>query len=198
MTFIEERFPDDISYGSSGGPEYSTDVVITASGAEHRNVNWQQARARYNVAHGVKTEEQLQELIAFFRACKGRAIGFRFKDWSDYQIPRQLLARGDGKSKEFQITKYYSSGDVTEARIITKPVLSTVQLWLNSSRYYDFRVDRTSGIICFAHPPPPEAIIEIACEFDVPVRFDTDRLAARLDAYGVNSWNDILLIEVRI
>jgi uncharacterized protein (TIGR02217 family) len=198
MTFIEERFPDDISYGSSGGPEYSTDVVITASGAEHRNINWQQARARYNVAHGVKTEEQLQELIAFFRARKGRAIGFRFKDWSDYQIPRQVLARGDGNNKEFQLSKHYVSGDATEPRIITKPVPGSVQLWLNSSKYSDFEVNHTNGIICFTHPPPPEATIEIACEFDVPVRFDTDRLAARLDAYGVNSWHDISLIEVRI
>ena len=50
MAFIETQFPTDISYGSSGGPEYATDVVISQSGAEQRNVNWTQARARFTVA----------------------------------------------------------------------------------------------------------------------------------------------------
>ena len=40
MSFAEVRFPDDISYGSSGGPEYSTDIVETQSGHEQRNANW--------------------------------------------------------------------------------------------------------------------------------------------------------------
>jgi hypothetical protein len=55
MGFVETQFPADISYGSSGGPEYATDIVASQSGHEQRNVNWQQARARFNVAHGVKT-----------------------------------------------------------------------------------------------------------------------------------------------
>ncbi|MGE0109945.1 MAG: DUF2460 domain-containing protein [Bdellovibrionales bacterium] len=34
MTFHEVRFPDDIAYGASGRPAYSTSVVQTASGYE--------------------------------------------------------------------------------------------------------------------------------------------------------------------
>ena len=71
-SFHEVQFPCDISYGSSGGPEFSTDVVITHSGYEQRNINWSEARARYNVTHGVKTQSQLDVLIAFFRARCGR------------------------------------------------------------------------------------------------------------------------------
>lgn len=70
MAFIEVRFPTDIAYGSAGGPEYSTDIVITQGGYEQRNSNRSQARARYNVAHGIKSQEQLSTLIAFFRARK--------------------------------------------------------------------------------------------------------------------------------
>lgn len=33
MTFTETRFPDDISYGSGGGPGYSTSIVVTEGGA---------------------------------------------------------------------------------------------------------------------------------------------------------------------
>lgn len=45
MAFIETRFPVDIAFGSTGGTEYSTDIVITQSGYEQRNSNWAQARA---------------------------------------------------------------------------------------------------------------------------------------------------------
>ncbi|MBY0355033.1 MAG: DUF2460 domain-containing protein, partial [Rickettsiales bacterium] len=75
MSFVEIQFPADISYGSSGGPTFSTDVIEAFSGFEQRNINWSAARARYNVAHGVKTQSQLDELIAFFRARQGKAIG---------------------------------------------------------------------------------------------------------------------------
>lgn len=66
--FDNVRFPVDIAYGSSGGPEFSTDVVTTFGGHEQRNVNWSGARARYNIAWGVKTQAQLTALTAFFRA----------------------------------------------------------------------------------------------------------------------------------
>jgi uncharacterized protein (TIGR02217 family) len=77
MAFVDVRFPSDIAFGSAGGPAYSTDIVVTQGGHEQRNANWVQARARYNVAHGVKTQAQLNALIAFFRARKGRAYAFR-------------------------------------------------------------------------------------------------------------------------
>src|SRR5262245_58420702 len=110
MAFHDIRFPDDISYGSSGGPNYSTDIVVTQSGYEQRNINWQEARARYNVAHGVKTQSQLDTLIAFFRARKGRAHGFRFRDWTDYEAAGQVIGTGNASQTQFQLTKQYVSG----------------------------------------------------------------------------------------
>jgi len=35
-------------------------------------------------------------------------------------------------------------------------------------------------------------------QFDVPVRFDTDRLSATIDSYGSNSWRDIPIVEIRV
>ena len=77
--FHEIRFPDNIAYGATGGPEFATTVVVTGAGHEQRNVNWAEARGRWDVASGLKNQAQLDELIAFFRARKGRAYGFRFK-----------------------------------------------------------------------------------------------------------------------
>ncbi len=199
MAFVEVRFPDDISYGSRGGPAYSTDVVMSYGGHEQRNVNWAQARARYNVAHGVKTQAQLDALIAFFRARKGRGYGFRYKDWSDYAAAGQVLATANGLQKEFQLIKRYSSGEVAEDRVITKPVEGTVRVFFGAEEQESgWSVDVSTGVVSFDVAPPQFTLVVADFEFDVPVRFDTDRLSASLDAYGVHSWNDIPLVELRV
>jgi len=197
MAFHHVRFPDDISYGSSGGPAYSTDVVMTQGGHEQRNINWAAARARYNVAHGVKTQSQLEALIAFFRARKGRAHGFRFKDWTDYEAVGQTIGIGTGSATVFQLQKTYSSG-VLEVRTITKPVAASVSVYVNDVlQSSGVSVDDETGEVTFSSAPSSGAVIKADFEFDVPVRFDTDQLSASLDAYGVRSWLDIPIIEVR-
>ncbi|RME61845.1 MAG: TIGR02217 family protein, partial [Alphaproteobacteria bacterium] len=57
--FHDVRFPTDISFGSSGGPGFSTSIVETASGVEQRNANWAAARARYDVGTGIRGEDDL-------------------------------------------------------------------------------------------------------------------------------------------
>jgi uncharacterized protein (TIGR02217 family) len=80
--FHEVRFPDNIAYGATGGPEFATTLVVTGAGHEQRNVNWAEARGRWDVRSGLKKQAQIDELIAFFRARRGKAYGFRFKDWT--------------------------------------------------------------------------------------------------------------------
>ncbi len=198
MTFHDVQFPADISYGSSGGPAYLTDVVSTLSGHEHRNINWAQARATYNVSHGVKTQMQLDALIAFFRARKGRAHSFRFKDWTDYQVVAQTIATGTGSQTAFQLIKYYSSGAEIESRTITKPVAATVKIYFGSTlQTSGWTLNATTGVVTFASPPAGGVVVKVDFEFDVPARFDTDQLSASLDTYGVRSWRDIPIVEVR-
>jgi uncharacterized protein (TIGR02217 family) len=199
MAFIETRFPTDISYGSAGGPEYSTDIVVTQGGYEQRNINWSAARARYNVAYGVRTQTQLDALITFFRARKGRADGFRFKDWTDYRATAQIIGTGDGSTTQFPLIKTYANGSVVETRSITKPVSGTVNIYkgavLQTSGY---TLSTLTGIVTFTTAPAAGVVISADFEFDVPVRFDTDRLSAVLDSYGISSAHDIALLEVRI
>lgn len=199
MSFSEYAFPADISYGSAGGPEYSTDIVVSHSGHEQRNSNWSQARLRYNVAYGVKTKAQLSTLITFFRARKGQAEGFRFKDWTDFEAVGETLGIGDGTQTEFQLVKRYISGADSHIRTITKPVQGSVAISLDSILQTDgFTLDTATGIITFDSPPASGVSVQADFEFDVPVRFATDRLSSSLDDYGVYSVRDLPLIEVRV
>ena len=131
--FHEVRFPDNIAYGATGGPEFATTVVATGAGHEKRNVNWAEARGRWDVASGLKKQAQIDELIAFFRARRGKAYGFRFKDWTDYKATGQLLGTGDNVLTQFQLVKHYPSGSVIEVRTITKPVVGTVKVYLDGA-----------------------------------------------------------------
>src|SRR5688500_16190408 len=176
--FVEVQFPPGISYGSKGGPTFSTDIVSTFSGHEQRNINWQEARARYDVASGIKTEEQWQQLIAFFRARRGRAVGFRYKDWSDYRAINQLIGIGDDRMNEFQLMKVYNSGDYTYNRVIHKPVNNNFcRIYIDSILQEEgVRIDFTTGVVTFDRAPRETEEITADFEFDVPVRFDTDQL----------------------
>ncbi|MDB2414180.1 DUF2460 domain-containing protein [Rickettsiales bacterium] len=199
MSFEEIQFPTDISYGATGGPMFMTDVVATVSGYEQRNSKWSQSRAKYNVASGIKTESQWAALIAFFRARRGKAVGFRFKDWSDYKAENVQIGVGDDSTTEFQLVKLYSSGSVAVSRDITKPVAGTVDIYVGAVlQSSGVSVDTTTGIVTFDTAPADGDIISADFEFDVPVRFDTDEMSISMDSFDAGNWSSIPLIEVRV
>ncbi len=216
MSFIETpRFPDDISYGSTGGPGFNTDVIIVNSGYETRNQNWIQSRSNYDASFGIRTEPQLSNLVTFFQSMAGKVHGFRYKDWGDFKSCNlssdpaqtdQLIGEGDDSNKTFQIVKNYTTGTLTRVRDITKPISGTVLVEVNDillTETSDYTIDYTTGIITFIYAPlldrgdgNPE---EVKCgyEYDVPCRFDTDNLNANFEAYSIASLS-IPIIEVRI
>ena len=193
MSFVEVQFPTDISYGANGGPIFMTDVVSTVSGHEQRNSKWSQSRAKYNAASGIKTEAQWQALIAFFRARRGMAIGFRFKDWSDYKAENQPLKSLGGN--DYQLVKQYVSGAAVYERDISKPVTGTVKLYEDSIlQASGWSIDSATGIITTSL----SGTLSADFEFDVPVRFDTDEMSISMDSFDAGNWGSIPLIEVRI
>lgn len=156
MAFLETpRFPESISVGATGGANFKTDIVTVSSGFEQRNVTWAEARASYDVSHSVKENEDLYAIIKFFRAVKGRAHGFRFKDWADYQCDTTegILEEGVGTGKpSYQLVKKYAAGALYDVRDIRKPVAGTVKVYRNSilqTLTTNYTIDTTTGIITF-------------------------------------------------
>lgn len=199
MAFHEVQFPNDIAYGATGGPEFATSVVATASGYEQRNINWSSARGRWDVASGLKKKTQLDTLIAFFRARKGRAHGFRFKDWTDFKATAQALGTGNGTITTFQLIRTYSSGGATDVRTITKPVAGTVKVYLAGVlQASGWSVNVTTGVITFTTAPGNNVAVSADYEFDVPVRFDTDRMAVTIEQVNLHQWSGIPIVEIRV
>src|SRR5262245_41241927 len=152
--FLEERLDTSISFGSQWGPEYATEVVVLGSGHEQRNELWNQGRGRGNVAYGVKTPDQLAALMRFFRAVRGRAVAFRFRDKADCQGLAQVLGTGDGAETDFQLVKTYAHGAESYQRTITKPVAGTVRVYLDGvEQLSGWSVNTATGLVTFTSPP---------------------------------------------
>jgi len=213
MAFLETpRFPDDISYGSQGGPGYNTSMIVIKSGHESRNVNWSIARHEYDAAYGVQTMDNLEELIEYFHAVAGMGYGFRFKDWSDFKscntgstpnFMDQVIGTGDAVEADFQLDKIYTKGAFSRTRVISKPVANTVLISINGLQKlegdgtYPWSVDTATGIVTFSSSVPPDGeVVRAGYEFDVPCRFDTDKLSVNYEFYQAGSAN-VPLVEIR-
>lgn len=210
MGFHDVRFPANLSFGSLGGPERRTDVVTLANGFEERNTPWAHSRRRYDAGLGLRALDDIAELIAFFEARQGQLFGFRWKDWADYKscLPSkdvgfedQVIAIGDGVTVDFPLIKSYQSGDGLYKRIITKPVLGTVIVGVQGDLLQEavhFNVDVNTGIVTFETAPDIGVEITAGFEFDVPVRFDTDRIHTSVANFQAGEVPDVPVVEVRL
>lgn len=210
MSFHEVRYPVQISLGASGGPELRTEIVALVNGYEERNNPWAHSRRRFDAGAGLRSLDELATLIAFFEARRGQLHGFRWKDWADYKtcLPSQTVSAldqqigiGDGATKVFQLRKTYASGSAKYMRDLVKPVAGTVRVavaGVEQTSPSQVTVDSVTGLVTFNLPPAQNKIVTAGCEFDVPVRFDTDRISASIASFEAGDIPAVPVIEVRL
>jgi uncharacterized protein (TIGR02217 family) len=210
--FHDIRFPTAISRAAHGGPERRTDVVVLGSGAEERNARWADSRRSYNAGYGVKSLNDLHAVIAFFEERRGRLHGFRWRDPSDWKscAPEssptaldQTIGVGNGTASTFQLTKTYGSAFNPWSRDIKKPVAGTVLVAAAGTTQVSgtaYSVDHTTGIVTFlaGHIPASGAAITAGFEFDVPVRFDSDKLEINVQGVHHGAIPSIPIVEIRV
>ena len=207
-SFHEVQFPLRLALGTSGGPWRRTDIVTLSNGRESRNQRWRDARRRYDAGSGVRSVGDLYEVVAFFEARAGQLYGFRFADPVDFQscgpegVPSaadQLLGVGNGVRTEFQLVKNYSDAGGSTERVIAKPQAGSVAVAVNGVTLGggDFAVDLSTGIVKLDMAPASGVPVRAGYRFDVPVRFDTDRIEVDLEAFAAGRIPSIPLIEVK-
>jgi uncharacterized protein (TIGR02217 family) len=204
MTFHPIRFPLDVALGSRGGPERRTDVVTLASGREQRNGRWRHSRRRYNAGYGVKSRADMAAVLAFFEERRGRLHGFLWRDGLDFSsggpVPTPLdqpIGMGDGSRTGFQLTKRYGASFDPYFRPITRPVAGSVRVAVAGVEVLTgWSVDGATGLVGFTTPPANGAAVTAGFLFDVPVRFDTDRLDVELSSFDGAEAPSIPLVEI--
>jgi uncharacterized protein (TIGR02217 family) len=208
-SFHEVPFPLRLALGTSGGPSRRTDIVSLSNGRENRNRRWKDARRRYDVGSGVRSVTDLYEVLAFFEARAGQLYGFRFADPVDFKScgpdeeispADQRIGTGDGETRVFQLRKTYQDAGGSTDRTIAKPVAGTVIMQVGGVTVDedDFTLDPATGLVTFkfAATPANGAIVRAGYRFDVPVRFDIDRIEIDLNAFEAGRIPSVPLIEI--
>jgi uncharacterized protein (TIGR02217 family) len=208
-SFHEVRFPLRLALGATGGPVRRTDIVNLSNGREQRNQRWRDSRRSYDAGSGVKSLADLYAVLEFFEARGGQLHGFRFRDPVDWKscapgeavsAVDQGIGTGDGETAAFQLVKTYADSGGSWVRRIVKPVAGTVVVSVNGVTAADeaLSVDVVTGIITFVdgHVPAVGDVVCAGYEFDVPVRFDTDRIDVNLAHFDAGRIPTIPLAEV--
>ena len=205
QAFDDVTFPIAIGQEAEVTAEFSTNVVSLLSGHERRNSDWADARLGYDVAPGVRSEQELSTLIAFFRARRGAAIGFRFGDPFDDSsngatgepaATDQLLGTGDGVRTQFVLVKHYGSGASAQQRRITRPRAGTALVAVNGVAATGWTL-ADKGTVIFENAPATGATVTAGFRFDVPVRFAEDRLNASRASFAAGDMPSVPLIEIK-
>jgi uncharacterized protein (TIGR02217 family) len=201
--FDDVPFPIEIGQDASVAPSFSTNIVTSASGFESRNANWAQARLRFDAGPGVRGEAELETLLAFFRARRGPAVGFRFRDPFDNSSngmtgtptpADQAIGTADGALATFALVKNYGSA---EQRRITRPVVGSVRVAVNGAEVTTGWSLENKGVVQFDAPPAAGAVVTAGFLFDVPVRFADDRIEVNRSTFLAGEAPSVPLIEVR-
>lgn len=210
-SFHDVLFPTAISFGATGGPERRNEIVLMNSGRERRNARFFDSRRHYDAGTGVRSLEDLYDVLGFFEARRGSLHAFRFRDPFDMKSCRpnetvspldQAIGVGDGVTARFILTKNYGTGDDAYRRSILKPVAATVRVAVDTVEQANpagFTIDPETGEVVFppGGVPVTGTAITAGFEFDVPVRFDTERIEVSLTAFKAGQIPSIPLIEVQ-
>jgi len=155
-SFHNVRLPEEIESGAQGGPGFKTTVLTLSSGFEKRNIEWSRSRGSWDISYGIQTKDDVGSVIDFFYARRGKAYGFRFKDWTDFEITNQTIGTGDGVAVVYQVFKNYQDDGGSFQRKITRIVDGTLSVYVNAilkSDPGDYTVDIDTGLITFGTAP---------------------------------------------
>ncbi len=156
----------------------------------------------------------MDEILDFFYAVGGRATGFRYKDWLDYQLNMELIGTGNGSQTAFQVIKTYQVGSTPYVRVLRKlvapftPPAHPTEGWDDPAVIFQvyvndvlvttgYTVNYDTGVITFSSPVTNGHTVKVRGEFDVPVRFDSDKLELTLEAFELETMDSIPLVEIK-
>jgi uncharacterized protein (TIGR02217 family) len=205
QAFDAVDFPLAIGREASALTEFSTQIVSSPAGHEQRASEWAEARMRYDAGPGVRSEADVRLLADFFRARRGAARAFRFRDpfdcssAADGGMPGatdQWLGTGDGMRRQFALVKRYGAGEAEQVRRVRLPVADSVRVSVDGIETAAFAVTGEGELLLDA-PPGAGIAVRAGFLFDVPVRFAEDRLEVSRATFLAGEVASVPLVEVR-
>jgi uncharacterized protein (TIGR02217 family) len=207
--FHDVRFPLSISFGATGGPERSVEIVSLSSGREKRNLRQAHALRRYDAGTGLRAISEIEDILNFFEARKGPLHGFRFRDPFDWKSCGQAnaitpldqqIGVGNGTQAIFALTKTYGTLAYAYQRPLGCVVAASLRISVDGVEVLPstYQVITPGSAITFlpGSIPANGKIIKAGFEFDVPVRFEGSSLTLSLANFRAGQVQAIPLREV--
>jgi uncharacterized protein (TIGR02217 family) len=215
MSFHNVLFPENISYGSRGGPKFNSNVVQLPSGKTYAESNWEFPLHTFDAKYGVASQSQMKQVIDFIIGREGPVHSFKFKDWRDYASTASntthlstddavdeedvVIGVGDNYEIHFQVIKKYVSGSITRTRNIYCLAAIIVALdGVLQTETTDYSVDYNTGVITFVTAPAYSVIVSVGYEFYVKCKFAPDidnALEVVMEDFDSQSLPSIPIIE---
>jgi len=203
MAFDEIRLPIEVERGASGGPGFLTNISVLNSGKEQRNSLWAVDRGQWDIGFGIQNRADTLIIRDFFYARLGRARGFRFRDWTNYQalVEQPTTPESDNVETDFQM--YYDYSDAagfTYTKQIFKPTTEDLVVYVDGviESPSNYSLDTTTGIITFTSAPAYGSDVTWTGTFDLPVRFDTDNLQLAITTKNVITVPSVPIVELKL
>ncbi|MCY1388637.1 hypothetical protein D9M71_34120 [compost metagenome] len=163
-SFMEERFPSGIDYGSGFETEFATKVVKTAGGNEYRALVHPYPMASIDVDVTRTSDYVIAAIYDMFMRAGGEFAGARVRLYMDrstnnyrgvptaFDQPLPLV--NPTVPGIYQLTRWYGNPADPECirRRLRKPVAGTVKVGLNGIEYptAQWSVSNTTGIVTLA------------------------------------------------
>lgn len=156
--FIEERFPEDIEYGSGFANAFATNIAKVAGGDEYRSLRHPYLQASLDVDFTRQRDDVIKRIVDLNMRAGGTYRGFRVKNYMDFSTnfyrgnptpfdQSMLLTSGT----TYQLMRWYGTSSDPECsrRRIRKPVANTVQVGVGGTTYPPamYSVDYTTGLV---------------------------------------------------
>lgn len=204
MAYYNMRLPENIERGARGGPGFMEIINDLASGRETRNSVWEKVKHKWDVGYGVQTKAQYKPIIDFFMVTIGSHHTWRFKDWSDFELPRQVIGTSDGSTNTFQAYLRYDVGGFIFDRPLDKIVVNSETAWFNGSAITkgagatQYTIDYDTGIVTIGstHAATSGQDLELLAEFDIHMRFDENDLDLVLQTADVATIPPVMIKAV--
>ncbi len=207
--FHDVRFPLSISFGATGGPERSVEIVSLSSGREKRNLRQAHALRHYDAGTGLRAIADIEAILNFFEARRGPLHAFRFRDPFDWKSCGQgsavtpldqQIGVGNGAQAVFPLTKTYGTLAYAYQRPLACVVAASLRVAVDGVEVSPatFQVTAPGSAISFLPGSIPSSgkMIKAGYEFDVPVRFETASLTLSLANFRAGQIQAIPLKEV--
>lgn len=191
MAFLESRLNDRITRGAVRKVTQPGRKKTYVSGKLEQDFNNTLPTHTYELSHGIRdamlrgglTPEAsyFKVLDLFYVVMFTPYVGFRFKDWADFQAGKDNSALELITGTTYQLQRKHTYGGVNFYRPIFKPVDGTVTVFNASNSELTGTTDATTGQWTGSGTPA-----YWLGEFDIPVTFSMDEWAATIEVATQN------------